>query len=73
MRRNALDVNHPSIPIKEFLHVPLQLTAAEAALRAGRQSLARALVAERLALKPQSAFNLQLLERAQMLEVEAAP
>ena len=48
----------------------LQLTATEAALRAGRQSLARALIAERLALKPQSAFNLQLLERAQMLGTE---
>jgi hypothetical protein len=45
----------------------LQLTATEAALRAGRQSLARALIAERLALKPQSTLNLQLLERAQML------
>ena len=48
----------------------LQLTATEAALRAGRQSLARALIAERLALKPQSAFNLQLFERAQMLGTE---
>jgi hypothetical protein len=45
----------------------LQLTATEAALRAGRASLARALIAERLAHKPQSAFNRQLLERAQML------
>jgi tetratricopeptide (TPR) repeat protein len=50
----------------------LQLTATEAALRAGRQPLARALIAERLALKPQSAFNLQLLERAQMLGLDAA-
>jgi tetratricopeptide (TPR) repeat protein len=46
----------------------LQLTAVEAALRAGRQRLARALIAERLALKPRSAFNEQLLERAQVLE-----
>jgi tetratricopeptide (TPR) repeat protein len=45
----------------------LQLTVTEAALRAGRPSLARALIAERLALKPQSRFNLQLLERAQTL------
>jgi tetratricopeptide (TPR) repeat protein len=50
----------------------LQLTLTEAALRAGRQSLARALVAERLALKPRSAFNLQLLERAQMLGADEA-
>jgi tetratricopeptide (TPR) repeat protein len=49
----------------------LQLTATEAALRAGRQSLARALIAERLALKPQSAFNRQLLERAQLGAEEA--
>jgi hypothetical protein len=48
----------------------LQLTVTEAALRAGRQSLANALVAERLAHKPQSHFNRQLLERAQMLEPE---
>jgi hypothetical protein len=48
----------------------LQLTVTEAALRAGRESLARALVAERLAGKPQSKSNLQLLERAQMLETE---
>jgi hypothetical protein len=45
----------------------LQLTVTEAALRAGRPSLARALIAERLAHKPQSKFNLQLLDRAQML------
>ena len=45
----------------------LQLTATEAALRAGRTSVASALIAERLANKPHSAFNLQLLERAQML------
>lgn len=45
----------------------LQLTATEAALRAGRSSLARALIAERLAHKPQSLFNRQLLERAQLL------
>jgi tetratricopeptide (TPR) repeat protein len=45
----------------------LQLTVTEAALRAGRPSLARALIAERLALKPQSRFNQQLLERAQTL------
>jgi tetratricopeptide (TPR) repeat protein len=46
----------------------LQLTATESALRAGRQTLARALIAERLALKPQSAFNLRVLERVQLLE-----
>jgi tetratricopeptide (TPR) repeat protein len=42
----------------------LQLTTTEAALRAGRQPLARALVGERLARKPTSACNLRLLERA---------
>jgi hypothetical protein len=45
----------------------LQLTATEAALRAGRRSLARALVGERLSLKPRSVFNRQLLERTQLL------
>jgi tetratricopeptide (TPR) repeat protein len=45
----------------------LQLTVTEAALRAGRPSLASALVAERLAHKPHSAANLRLLERAEML------
>ena len=45
----------------------LQLTATEAALRAGRRSLARALIGERLALKPRSEFNRQLLERTQVL------
>ena len=49
----------------------LQLTTTEAALRAGRQSLARALIAERMALKPRSAFNLRLLERAQIIGTEA--
>ena len=44
----------------------LQLTATEAALRAGRRSLARALVAERLAVKPCSVHNLQLRDRAQL-------
>jgi tetratricopeptide (TPR) repeat protein len=44
----------------------LQLTTTEAALRAGRQSLARALIAERLALKPGSVHNLQLRERARI-------
>jgi tetratricopeptide (TPR) repeat protein len=43
----------------------LQLTTTEAALRAGRQSLARALIAERLAIKPSSVHNLQLRDRAQ--------
>ena len=45
----------------------LQLTATEAALRAGRRSLARALIGERLALKPRSEFDRQLLERTQVL------
>jgi tetratricopeptide (TPR) repeat protein len=44
----------------------LQLTTTEAALRAGRQSLARALIAERMALKPRSVHNLRLLDRAQI-------
>jgi tetratricopeptide (TPR) repeat protein len=48
----------------------LQLTATEAALRAGRRSLARALVAERLAQKPRSEFNLLQLERVRVLGVE---
>jgi hypothetical protein len=48
----------------------LQLTVTESALRAGRQSLARALIAERLALKQQSSFNQELLERALLLETD---
>jgi hypothetical protein len=48
----------------------LQLTTTESALRAGRQPLARALIAERLALKPHSVANLQLLERAQLAAPE---
>ena len=46
----------------------LQLTTTAAALRAGRRSLARALVAERISAKPHSAFNNQLQERAQLIE-----
>jgi hypothetical protein len=42
----------------------LQLTATEAALRAGRRSTARALITERLAFKPRSDFNRRLFERA---------
>ena len=45
----------------------LQLTAVEAGLRAGRRSLARALVAERLAQKPLSPANREFLGRTQML------
>jgi tetratricopeptide (TPR) repeat protein len=45
----------------------LQLTTTEAAFRAGRRSLARALVAERQSLKPRSDFNRGLLERVQLL------
>ena len=45
----------------------LQLTTTEAAFRAGRQSLARALVAERLAVKSRSEFNRGLLERLVVL------
>jgi tetratricopeptide (TPR) repeat protein len=45
----------------------LQLTVTEAALRAGRPSLASALIAERLAVKPHSVANLRLKERAEML------
>lgn len=44
----------------------LQLTVTEAAFRAGRRSLARALVAERLALKARSEFNRSLVERLQL-------
>ena len=44
----------------------LQLTTTEAALRAGRRSLARALIAERLAVKPSSVHNLQLRDRAEI-------
>jgi hypothetical protein len=43
----------------------LNLTVIEAALRAGDYRLARALVAERVDLKPGSPFNWQLAERAQ--------
>ena len=42
----------------------LHLTLVEAALRAGRQRLARALVAERTQLKPTSPFNWQLTARS---------
>jgi hypothetical protein len=42
----------------------LQLTLLEAALRDGRRSLARALMAERLASKPASPFNLAMTRRA---------
>lgn len=45
----------------------LQLTATEAALRAGHRSLARALITERLAQKPHSRFNHRLFERTQVL------
>jgi hypothetical protein len=44
----------------------LNLTLAEAALKAGRFALARAICAERIALKPHSPFNLGLVRRAQM-------
>jgi tetratricopeptide (TPR) repeat protein len=50
----------------------LQLTATEAALRAGRRPLARALIAERLSLKPHSPFNLQLLERTTGSSIDEA-
>ena len=43
----------------------LQLTVTEAALRAGRRSMARALIAERLAAKPRSEFNRRLLHRTE--------
>lgn len=46
----------------------LQLTTTAAALRAGRRSLARARVAERISAKPHSAFNTRLGERAQLIE-----
>ena len=46
----------------------LQLTTTAAALRAGRRSLARALVAERVSVKPLSMFNQQLRERAKLIE-----
>lgn len=42
----------------------IQLTLCESALRAGRRSFAQGLVAERLALKPESPFNRRLLTRA---------
>ena len=48
----------------------LQLTTTEAALRAGRQSLARALIAERLTLKPCSVHNLQLRDRVPFSAVD---
>jgi hypothetical protein len=43
----------------------LQLTVTEAALRAGKRSLARALIAERLAQKPRSEFNRRLVHRTE--------
>jgi tetratricopeptide (TPR) repeat protein len=45
----------------------LHLTLAESAIRAGGASYARAIVAERLALKPASPSNRQLAERARAL------
>jgi hypothetical protein len=48
----------------------LQLTTTEAALRAGRQSLARALIAERLTIKPHSVHNLQLRDRVPFIAVD---
>jgi len=45
----------------------LPLTLVEAALRAGRGRLARALAAERTNLKPSSPFNRELTERARKL------
>jgi tetratricopeptide (TPR) repeat protein len=44
----------------------LHLTLVEAAVRAGRGSLARALTNERLALKPDSPFNRLLAQRARL-------
>jgi tetratricopeptide (TPR) repeat protein len=48
----------------------LHLTLTEAALRAGRRSLARALVEERLSRKPRNDFNLSLLTRARSLSAD---
>jgi hypothetical protein len=48
----------------------LHLTVTEAALRAGRRSLARALVEERLSRKPRNDFNLALLTRARGLAAD---
>ena len=45
---------------RDFIH----LTLVEAALRAGKVKLARALIAERTQLKPASPFNWQLTARA---------
>ncbi len=45
----------------------LHLTLTEAALRSGGANYARALAAERLALKPTSPFNRRLVERARAL------
>lgn len=45
----------------------IQLTLCEAALRMGRRSFAQGLVAERLALKPESPFNRRLLTRAALI------
>lgn len=42
----------------------LHLTLVEAALRSGRKTLAQGLIAERLALRPASPFNLRLVRRA---------
>ena len=45
----------------------LHLTLAEAAIRGGSANYARALAAERLALKPTSPSNRKLAERARAL------
>lgn len=42
----------------------IHLTLTEAAVRAGKTALVRALSAERLALKPRSTFNLRLMQKA---------
>ncbi|HEY8508085.1 MAG TPA: tetratricopeptide repeat protein [Steroidobacteraceae bacterium] len=50
----------------------LQLTVTEAAIRAGRRSLARALAQERLALKPESPFNRRLHRTADLCDASRA-
>jgi hypothetical protein len=49
----------------------LHLTLAEAAIRGGGANYARALAAERLALKPASPSNRKLAERARSLQASA--
>jgi tetratricopeptide (TPR) repeat protein len=68
--QDALEHLMPALPVAQRhggSHAQrdvLQLTAAEAALRGGRESAARALVSQRLASRPKSQHNLALARRS---------